>query len=177
MDAFEVCVSWIVSCFAKCFETCLHKGTYTTAKYSLFSEEVCFCLYSVCCFKKSCSCSTDCKTVSKCSVPGFSCVILFYCDQTWCSFSCLIFASYCMSWCFWSDHCYIYVCRRCDASEVDVESVCEHQHVTFLKVWFDVFLIHISLKFIVDKDHDDISFLCSFCCCIYFKSLSFCFCP
>ena len=96
--------------------------------------------------------------------------ILFYSYQTRSSFTSLIFASYSMSWSVRCDHSYIHIFWRCDASEVDVESVCEHQHVTFLKVWFDVFLIHISLFLIIDQNHDDISLLSCFCGCINFKT-------
>ena len=49
----------------------------------------------------------------------------------------------------------------------------KHKHIAFLKVWLDIFLIHISLFLIIDQNHDDISLLCSLSCCIYFKSLLF----
>ena len=177
MDTLKVCISRIISSLTKSLESSLHKCTYTTTKYSLLSEEVCLCLCSECCLKNSGSCSTDSKTISKCSVKSFSCVILLYSYQTRCSFSSLILASYCMSWCLRCDHCNINILRWYDCSEMDVESVSEHKHVTLFKVWLDVFFVKFSLFLIVDQNHDDVSLLCSFSCCIYFESLLFCFLP
>ena len=39
------------------------------------------------------------------------------------------------------------------------------------------FLYKLCLQLIIDQDHDDVCFLCSLCCCIYFKSLCLCLCP
>ena len=53
-------------------------------------------------------------------------------------------------------------------SEVDIEAMCEHQHIAFIQVWFNVFFVHICLQLIVDQNHNDVCLFCSFCCCIYF---------
>ena len=168
MDTFEVCISRIISSFTQCLESCLHQCTYTTAENCLLTKEVCLCFCTVSCLQQTCSCSTDSKTISQCFVPCFSGVILLYSDQTWCSFSCLVLASYSMSRSFWSDHSYINICRRFDASEMNVETMCEHQHIAFIQVWFNVFFVHICLQLIVDQNHNDVCLFCSFCCCIYF---------
>ena len=177
MDTFEVCISWIVTCFTQSFETCLHQGTNATTQNCLLTEQVCFCFCSESCLQKTSSCSTDCQTISQCSFQSFSCSILFYSYQTRSTFTSLIFTSYSMSRCFWCDHGYINVLRRFDASEMNVETMCEHQHVTFFQVWLNIFFVHISLQFIVDQDHDNVSSFSCFCSCIYFESLCFCFCP
>ena len=173
MDTFEICISRVISSFAKSFETSLHKCNNTTTENCLLTEEVCFCFCTECCFKKTSSCSTNSKTICKCSVKRFSCIVLFYCNQTRSSFSSLIFASYCMSRSFWCDHSNIYVLWWNDTSKMNVETMSEHQHVTLFKVWLDVFFVHICLFFIIDQNHDDICLFCSLCCCIYFKALLF----
>ena len=62
-------------------------------------------------------------------------------------------------------------------SEVDSETMSEHQHVALFQVWLDIFFVHCSLFLIVDQDHDDISLFCSLSSGIYFESLCLCFCP
>ena len=58
-----------------------------------------------------------------------------------------------------SDHGYVYICRRLDQTEVNVEAVSKHQHIAGLEVGLDVLLVHSGLLLIVDQDHDDISHL------------------
>ena len=82
-----------------------------------------------------------------------------------------------MSWCLWCDHSNIYVLWWNDTSEMNVETMSEHQHVAFFKVRLDIFFVKFSLFFIIDQDHDDISLFCCFCCCIYFKALLLGFLP
>ena len=177
MDTFEICISWVISGFAKCFETSLHKCNNTTTENCLLSEKVCFCLCTECSFKKTSSCSTNCKSISKCFVKCFSCIILLYSYQTRSSFSSLIFASYCMSRCFWCNHSNIDIFWWNDTSKMNVETMSKHQHVAFFKVRLDIFFVKFGLFFIIDQDHDDVSLFCSLCCCIYFKALFFGFFP
>ena len=67
-----------------------------------------------------------------------------------------------------SDHGNINVLGRYDTSEMNIETMCKHKHVAFLKVWLDVFLIHICLKLIIDQDHNDVCLFCRLCCCEHF---------
>ena len=76
-----------------------------------------------------------------------------------------------------SDHRNIYILRRNDAAEMNIEAVCEHQHIAFLKVRLNIILVKCCLLLIVDQNHDDICLLCSFCCCIYLKTLCLSLCP
>ena len=75
-----------------------------------------------------------------------------------------------------SDHDHVYICRRNDLFEVDIEAVCEHQHVAGLQVGLDVFLVHVCLQLIVDQDHDDICCLYSVCCEHNCEAVFFCLC-
>lgn len=131
------------SCFASVSKPVCIRAHTPPQSTALFSEEVCFVstLYVV---SRSPACSTDCKTVSKCSVPGFSCVILFYQGSDMVFLFLPDIRFYCMSWCFWSDHCYIY-----GAGGVMIRSGCavlnpcvNISNVTFLMVWFDVFIAY-----------------------------------
>src|SRR5699024_1118733 len=65
----------------------------------------------------------------------------------------------------------VHVLGRSDASEMNVESVSEHQHVALFQIRLDILLIHISLQLIVDQNHDDIRSLCGLCSCVNLKSL------
>ena len=60
---------------------------------------------------------------------------------------------------------------------MNVESMSKHQHISLFQVWLNVFLIHIRLQLVIDENHNNICFFCSFSCCIHFKSLSLCLCP
>ena len=177
MDTFKICISWVISSFYQSLKTSLHQCTYTTAENGLFTEKVCLSLCSECCLQNTCSCSTDCQCISQCNLQSFACSILMNSYQTRNTLARLIFASYCVSRSFRCDHGNIYICRWYDTSEVNIETVSEHQHVALFQVRFDIFFVKSCLLLIVDQDHDDISFLCSFCCCINFKSLCLCFCP
>ena len=177
MDTLKICISRVVSGFAQSLKSSLHQGAYTAAENCLLTEQVCFGLSSEGCLQKTSSCSADSKAVSQCSVQSFSGVILLNSNQARSSFASLILASYCVARCFRSDHSYIYVLRRYDLSEVDSETMSEHQHVALFQVWLDIFFVHCSLFLIVDQDHNDISLFCSLSSGIYFESLCLCFCP
>ena len=177
MDTFKICISWVISSFNQSLETCLHQCTYATTENCLFTEKVCFCLCSECSLQHTCSCSADCQCVSQCDLQSFACSILMNSYQTRNTFTSLIFASYCVSWSLRCDHSNIYICRWYDTSEMNIETVSKHQHVSFFQIRFDIFFVKSCLLLIIDQDHDDISFLCSFCCRINLKSLCFCFCP
>ncbi len=97
--------------------------------------------------------------------------------QTGNSLACLIFTSHGMSRSLRRNHGHIHVCGGNNLSEMNIEAMGEHQHISLFQVRFDVLLVHGSLQFIVDQDHNDICLLCSFCRRIYFKALCFCFCP
>ena len=60
---------------------------------------------------------------------------------------------------------------------MDVEAVCEHEHISGSKIGSNVLLVHISLKLVIDKDHDDISPLGSLSCGEDFKTLLYCSVP
>ena len=62
-------------------------------------------------------------------------------------------------------------------SEMNVETMSEHQHIALFQVGLDVVLVQISLLLIIDQDHDDVSTLCSFCSGEYFEPLCLSLCP
>ena len=177
MDTLEICISFIISSFAKCFETSLHQCTNTTAKNCLLTKQICLCLCTECGLKNTGSCSTDCQRICQCDILSFSCSILLNSHKTRNTFSCLILAAYSMSRSLRSHHRNVYIFWWYDLSKVNVETMSEHQHVSSFQVWRDRLFVQFSLQLIVDQDHDDICLFCSLCCCIYFKSLCFCFCP
>ena len=76
-----------------------------------------------------------------------------------------------------SDHGNINVLGRYDTSEMNVETMSEHQHIALFQVGLDVVLVQISLLLIIDQDHDDVSTLCSFCSGEYFEPLCLSLCP
>ena len=126
MYTLEVCISWIITSFNKCFKTSLHKCTNTTAKNCLLTEEVSLSLCLKCCLKYTSSSSTDTSTICKCKIKSFSCSILLYSNKTRCSFAFLILRTYCMTWSLRCDHCYINICWRNNEFIINVETVSEH---------------------------------------------------
>ena len=75
------------------------------------------------------------------------------------------------------DHCNVNVRGRNDLTEVDAEAVSEHKHIASLKVGLDVLLVHSCLLLVVDKDHNDVSLLCSVGGCVNLKALLLGSCP
>ena len=177
MDALEVCISRIVACLDQCLEACLHQSGNAAAEDCLLTEEVCLCLNTECGLKKAGSCAADAEAVCHSQIFCLAGIILFNCDQARCASASQILTSYSVSRCLRCDHCYIYKLRRNNLFEMDVKSMCKHQHVAFLEVRKDIVLVKCSLLLIIDQNHDDISHLCGFCCCINSKSLLFCFLP
>ena len=51
---------------------------------------------------------------------------------------------------------------RNDLLKVDIEAVSEHEHVAVLQIWFDAFVIYISLFLVRCENHDNICSGCSF---------------
>ena len=49
------------------------------------------------------------------------------------------------------------ILRRLDASEMDVETMCKHQHVALFQIRLDGLFVQFSLFLIIDQNHDDIS--------------------
>ena len=89
----------------------------------------------------------------------------------------LIFASYGMSRSLRRNHRYVYVCGRYDLTEMNIEAMRKHQHIALFQIRLDIFLVHGSLQFVIDQDHNDIRLLCRFRRRIYFKALCLRFCP
>ena len=177
MDTLEVSVSRIVTSFNQSLETSLHQGTNTAAQYSLLTEQVSLCLSSESCLQNAGSCAADTQSISQSHILCFACVILLNSYQTRNTLACLILGTYSMSRSLRSDHGNVNEFRRFDASEVDVETMSEHQHIALFQVRLDIFFVQLSLFLIVDQDHDDISQLCSLCCCVNFEALCFSFSP
>ena len=145
MDTFKVCIFCRISRFNKSFKSSLHQCRYTAAENCLFTEEVCLCLDLECTCQKTCSCTSDCCTISKRQIQCSSGCILLYTYESRNALSVYICTSYCVARCFWSDHGYVHACRWFDLSKVDCESMSEHQHLTFCQIWLDVFFVHVGL--------------------------------
>ena len=72
-----------------------------------------------------------------------------------------------------SYHDNVEVVSRDDLVEVDVESVCKHEDVTFLHVRSDLVLVNGCLQFVWCEDHNDIASFCSFFDIHYLETSSF----
>ena len=177
MDTLKVCISLIITCLNQRFESCLHKCTYTAAEHCLLTEKVCLRLCPEGCLKNACSCTANGKRISKSLFKSLACSILLNSHKTRNTLSCLILRTYRMTGSLGSYHCNVNILRRNDTSEMDIEAMSEHEHVSGLKVGLNILLIHISLFLIVYKDHDDISLPGRFSCRIYFKALLNCLVP
>ena len=171
MDTLEISVSRIVTSLNQSLETSLHQGTYTTAQYSLLTEQVSLCLSSESSLQNTCSCAADTQCISQSHILCFACVILLNSYQARNTLACLILGTYSMSRSFRSDHSNVNEFRRFNTSEVDVETMSEHQHISLFQIGLDVLFVQLSLFLIVDQDHDDVSQLCSLCCCVNFEAL------
>ena len=177
MDTLEVCISGIVTSLNQCLETSLHQSTYATAQNSLFTEQIGLSLGSESGLQNTCSCAADTQCISQCQILSLTGCILLYSDQAGNTLTGLVLTSYGMSGSLGSDHGNINILGRYDTSEVNIETMSEHQHIALFQIGLDVILVQICLLLIVDQDHDDVSTLCSFCSGKYFKSLCLSLCP
>ena len=177
VDTLKVSISRIVASLNQGLKASLHQSAYAAAKNSLLTEEVSLSLGTEGGLQKTCSCAADSKAVCQSFLQSLTGIILLYSYQTRSTLALLVLGTNSVARCLRSDHGNIYVCRRFDAAEMNVEAVSEHQHVALFQVRLDIFLVHISLQLIVDQDHDDICFFCSLCCGIYFKALCLSLCP
>jgi hypothetical protein len=71
---------------------------------------------------------------------------------------------------FRSYHKYVYIRRRNDLFEMDIESMSKSKCTAVLQIRTDFRFIYISLFFIRNQDHRDIRFSNSFCNAFYCKS-------
>src|SRR5699024_10084620 len=121
MDTLEICVSRIISCLAQGLETSLHQCASTAAQHCLFTEQVCLGLCTEGCLQNTCSRSADSQRICQSQIQCFSGVILLNRYQTRSTFSSQILTSYGMARSLWSDHGYVYICRRFDLSEMNIK--------------------------------------------------------
>jgi hypothetical protein len=177
VDALEVSVSRVIASLAQCLETSLHQSADTAAQNSLFTEQVGLSLGAECGFQNAGSCAADCQTISQCQILCLAGSILLYSNQARNALACLIFRTNGVSRSLRSDHGNVNICRRNDLTEVDCETVSEHQHIARFQVRCNVLLVHCCLLFIIDQNHDDVSLLCGLCCGEYFEALCLSLCP
>ena len=171
MDTLKVSVSCVVASLNESLKTSLHKCAYTAAENCLLTEQVCLGLCSECCFKNACSCAADTECICKSDIVSVACCVLLNSDKARNALASLVLASYCMTRSLRSDHNDVYVLRRNDAAEVDIEAVSEHKCLALCEIRLDALFIKSSLLLIRDKYHNDVSSLSSFLCGHYLQTL------
>ena len=177
MDTLKVCISWVIACLNESFKACLHKCANTATKNCLLTEEVSFSFCTEGCFKNACSCSTDTESICKTDVKSIACCVLMDSDKTRNTLTYLILGANCVTRTLRSNHDYIYILWWLNASEMNVEAVCECESLALCEVWLDAFLVKLCLLFIVDKNHNKICVLCSISSGHNLKTCLLCLCP
>ncbi len=177
MDALEISISRIIACFHQGIKTSLHQSAYAAAQNCLLAKEVRLGLDTEGGLQKTGARAADSKTVCKRKIKGLSGIVLLNRNKAGSSLAGLIFGTDSVARSLRSNHGDVNIGRRHDASEMNVEAVSEHQHVALFQVRLDIFFVQLSLLFIIDQDHDNVSLLCSFRRGKDFKTLLLCSLP
>ena len=171
MDTLKISVPRIVTRLGQHLVARLHQRTYAAAQNRLLTEQIRLCLRTERGLKNARSCPADCQRVSQRRLQRPAGCILMNRHQTRNTFACLILASHGMSRSLGGDHRNIHILRRHDLIKMNIEAVSEHQHVALLQIRLNILLIHGSLQLVIDQNHDDIRFFCSFSSRIHLKAL------
>ena len=177
MDALKVCVSGVVACFAQGLKARLHQRANAAAENSLLTEEVGFGLGSEGGFENACTRTADAERISQCQILRLTRSILINRYQAGNALANLILAADGVTGALGRDHGDVNVSGRNDLTEVDRKAVSKHQHVARLEVGLDVCLVHSSLLFVVDQNHDDVSFFRCLGSGEHLKALRLSLCP
>ncbi|MNP27678.1 hypothetical protein D3C76_1206010 [compost metagenome] len=175
MQTLEVCHFRSISSFSQSFETCFDQCAYTTAKYSLFSEQICFSLFTERSFNNPCTSTANTFCISKTNFFSFAGSILMNSDQTWNPETFFISTANHVSWGFWSYEQYVIVSRRNDLTEMNVKAVRKKKCCAFFQVRSDFAIVYRSLCFVWHKNLNYVSTFCSFCYGQHFKAIFFSF--
>ena len=171
MDTLEVSVSRIISRLNKCLKTCLHQRAYAAAEDCLLTEEIRLRLGTEGRLQNASSCAADSQRVCQSLILCLAGSVLMNGYQTGNTLARLILASYRVAWTLGCNHGHVHILRRHDTAKVDIEAMCEHQHVACFQIRFDVLLIHSCLQLIIDENHNDICLLSSLSRRIYLEAL------
>ena len=175
MKHFKVSQFWSISSFSQDFKTSFDKGSQTTTKNCLFTKQIFFSFFFICCFKKTNTCCTNTFTPVHSDVFSVTCSILVYCVKcrnTKTFFKC---TTYQVTWSFRSTHEDINIFRNFDEFKVDVKSVCKTNSITSFKVWSNFCFVKFLLDFVWSQDHDNVSQFSCFCYCVSIKTIFFSF--
>ena len=170
MDALKIRVSGIVSSLHQRLIAGLHQRAYAAAQHRLLAEQVRLRLGAERGLQNAGSRAADGQRIRQGHIQRLAGGILLHRYQAGNALAFQILGTHRMAGALGSDHGHVHILRRFDASEMNVESMGEHQHIALFQVGLDIFLVHIRLQLIVDQNHDDIRLFGRFRRGIHFKS-------
>ena len=174
MHAFEVCAFRLIACFYQGFKACVHQSANAAAENCLLTKEVGFGFFAEGGFQSACTGTANALSISQSQVMSLAGRVLVSSYQNGNTAAFGIGTTNQMAGAFRSNHEYVYISRRNNLTEVNVEAVCKSQCITSLQVRSDIFFICSSLLFIRNQHHDDIGSLSSFCGSHNLQAGSFC---
>ena len=177
MQAFKVRHFRCITSFDQRFETSLNQFNRTTAQHSLFTEQVCFCLFAEVGFDDTGTAATIRHCIRQSDVAGRAGFILIDSDQVRHAATLSISTAYGVAWCFRSDHDDVQISAWHNLSVVNVEAMCKRKYRALLGVRCNVFVVHLSDIFIRQQNHDDVSSFHCFIDFCHFQASAFGFRP
>ena len=99
------------------------------------------------------------------------------CDKARNTLTCLVLTAHSVSRALGSYHNNVYVLRRLDTAEMNIEAVSKSERLALGEIGLDALAVELRLLLIVDKYHNDVRCRCRLCCSHYLEPLCLCLCP
>ena len=157
MEAFEVSDFRLIACFNQRVETGFHQGANAAAQYALFAEQVGLGFFLKGSLDNACAGAADAAGISQRYIEALAGSILIYREYVGNARAFREYAANQMAGAFRGNHEYVYVSRRDDLLEMDIETMGKSQGATGFQVRCNLVLVNVSLFFIRNQDHGNVS--------------------
>ena len=159
MHAFEVCAFRLVASFYQSFKASVHQCANTAAENCLLAEEVSFGFFTEGGFQCACTGAANAFSISQRQVMSFAGRVLVSGYQYRYAATFGVGTTNKMARALRSNHEYVYISRRNDLAEVDIEAMGKGQSLAGGQIRSDIIFIGCSLLFIRNQHHDNVSSL------------------
>ena len=157
MEAFKVRDFRLIACFNQRVETGFHQSGYAAAQYALFAEQVGFGFFLEGGLDNAGTGAADAAGIRQGQVKALSACILIHRKYIGNAGAFRKYAANQMAGAFRGNHKYIYVSSGNNLLEMNIETMGKSQRAAGFQVRRDFVLINVSLLFIRNQDHGNVS--------------------
>ena len=157
MEAFEVRDFRLIACFNQRVEAGFHQCADAAAQYALLAEQVGLGFFLEGGLDNACAGAADAAGIRQGHVKAFAGSILIHRKYIGNAGAFRKYAANQMAGALRGNHEYVYVCCRDDLFEMNIEAMGKSQGAAGFQVRRNLALVNVSLFFVRDQDHGDVS--------------------